>query len=217
VLAIGAALVAGAAAGAGSAALVGRSRPAVPAVPAVPATAFSSGTSAETAQSIIAKVEPALVDIHTTGTSSSTSSAFGNGSNPFGSSSSTTEAAGTGMIIRSDGLVLTNAHVLEGETAITVTLDGSTATHPATLVGEDAAKDIALIQVQGVSGLPTVTPTQAVTATAPGAPGPSASRTLSRAGPPLPPRAPGRPPHAPRARLPRAGPRRARQRAPSRP
>jgi putative serine protease PepD len=61
------------------------------------------------------------------------------------------------MIISSDGLILTNAHVLAGATSITVTFDGQTSTHAATLVGEDAAKDIALIKVSGESGLPTVT------------------------------------------------------------
>ena len=155
-LALAAALVAGAGAGAVTASLIGRGTTVVTA--AAPAAAAAFSTTGGSAQSIIAKIEPALVDIHTTGTTSSASSAFGNGANPFGgSTSSTTEAAGTGMIIRSDGLVLTNAHVLEGSTTITVTFNGTTASHTATLVGEDAAKDIALIQIQGVSDLPTVT------------------------------------------------------------
>ncbi len=64
-------------------------------------------------------------------------------------------AAGTGMIIRSDGMVLTNNHVIAGSAALTVHLsDGST--HPARVVGDDPAKDIALVRIIGVSGLPTV-------------------------------------------------------------
>lgn len=156
-LALGAALVAGAGAGAVTAALIGGSKTVVTSpVSTTAAATFANSTGAST-EAVIAKIEPALVDIHTTGTSSSASSAFGTGTNPFGGETSTTEAAGTGMIISSDGLVLTNAHVLEGATSITVTYDGTTATHAATLVGEDAAKDIALIQIEGASGLPTVT------------------------------------------------------------
>ncbi|MCU4184752.1 S1C family serine protease [Acidiferrimicrobium sp. IK] len=152
--ALGATLVAGGGAGAAATALLtnGGSAPVIHTVAAQTSTAAAGSTI----QSVVAKVEPALVDIHTTGTSSA-SSAFGSGLNPFGAGQTTTAAAGTGMIIRSDGLILTNAHVLAGATSITVTFDGQTSTHPATLVGEDAAKDIALIKVSGYSNLPTVT------------------------------------------------------------
>jgi putative serine protease PepD len=149
--ALGATLVAGGGAGALAGVLASGGTTTV--VRTVAAQTTAAGTSV---QSLVARIEPALVDIHTTGTTSSSSS-FGNGLNPFGGGQTTTAAAGTGMIIRSDGLILTNAHVLEGSTAITVTFDGQTSTHPATLVGEDAAKDIALIKVSGFSGLPTVT------------------------------------------------------------
>lgn len=156
-LALGAALVAGGGAGAATSALVANNASSVAAAPTHVATSpVALSTDTSSSQALIARVEPALVDIHTTGTSVNQSPAFGNGSNPFGGGTSTTAAAGTGMILNSSGLVLTNAHVLEGESTMTVTLNGKTDTHPATLVGEDAAKDIALIQIQGVSGLPTV-------------------------------------------------------------
>jgi len=155
-LALGAALVAGGGAGAVAGALVsGRSTP-VAAAPARIASPLASSTAPGSIQALVARVEPALVDIHTQGTSVTRSPVFGNGTNPFGGSRTSTVAAGTGMMLSPDGLVLTNAHVLEGANSITVTLNGKTTTHPATLVGEDAAKDVALIQVQGVSGLPTV-------------------------------------------------------------
>ncbi|MDQ2725265.1 MAG: trypsin-like peptidase domain-containing protein [Actinomycetota bacterium] len=156
-LALGAALIAGGGAGAATSALVADGSSHVTAAPAhVNTSPVALSTNTSSTQALIAKVEPALVDIHTTGTSVSQSPIFGNGNNPFGGSTSTTAAAGTGMILNSSGLVLTNAHVLEGANAITVTLNGKTDTVPATLVGEDAAKDIALIQIKGVSGLPTV-------------------------------------------------------------
>ncbi len=156
-LALGAALVAGGGAGAVTSAVVANGSTSVASSPArLPTSPVALSTNTSSAQALIAKLEPALVDIHTTGTSVTRSPAFGNGNNPFGGNSSATAAAGTGMIVSSSGLVLTNAHVLEGATAITVTLNGRTNTHPATLVGEDAARDVALIHVQGVSGLPTV-------------------------------------------------------------
>ena len=65
--------------------------------------------------------------------------------------------AGTGMIIAPDGEVVTNNHVIEGATAITVTLFNSTTARPATLLGHDATNDVAVLRVQDVSGLPTVT------------------------------------------------------------
>jgi putative serine protease PepD len=66
--------------------------------------------------------------------------------------SSVGEAVGSGVIITSDGQIVTNNHVITGATAIKVTYsDGKTAT--ATVVGADTAKDLALIKVSGASGL----------------------------------------------------------------
>ena len=61
-------------------------------------------------------------------------------------------SAGTGVILTADGEVLTNAHVVEGATSITVTLDDGT-TYTATVVGTDEDADIALLQLEGASGL----------------------------------------------------------------
>jgi S1-C subfamily serine protease len=65
--------------------------------------------------------------------------------------------AGTGMIITANGEVLTNNHVIDNATTINVTLFNSTTAHPATLLGHDATNDVAVLKVQDVSGLPTVT------------------------------------------------------------
>ena len=73
------------------------------------------------------------------------------------------EDEGTGMIITSDGEVITNNHVIElysqgGDTgSITVTEYGQTKALPTTLVGYDQSKDVALLQINGASGLPTTT------------------------------------------------------------
>jgi len=64
--------------------------------------------------------------------------------------------AGSGVIISSDGLVLTNAHVIENSTNLKVTLsDGSK--YDAAIIGSDATQDIALVQLQGASNLPAAT------------------------------------------------------------
>ena len=73
------------------------------------------------------------------------------------------EDEGTGMIISSDGEVITNNHVIElysegGNTgSITVTEYGQTKALPTTLVGYDQTKDVALLKINGASNLPTVT------------------------------------------------------------
>jgi S1-C subfamily serine protease len=89
------------------------------------------------------KVKPGLVDIRST----------------LKYNSETAE--GTGMIISSSGLVLTNNHVIDGATVVQATLVGtgnnSSQSYPAKVVGYDATDDVALLKLQGASGLPTET------------------------------------------------------------
>ncbi|HEY6796665.1 MAG TPA: trypsin-like peptidase domain-containing protein [Kineosporiaceae bacterium] len=66
-------------------------------------------------------------------------------------------AAGTGMILTSDGEVLTNKHVVDGGTSMTVTVAATGQTFPARVIGTDAQHDVAVIKVQGASGLQPVT------------------------------------------------------------
>ena len=56
-------------------------------------------------------------------------------------------AWGTGIVVSADGLILTNQHVIDQATAVTVTLDDG-GEYPAKLVGEDVITDIALLQIQ---------------------------------------------------------------------
>ncbi len=55
--------------------------------------------------------------------------------------------AGSGVIITSDGYILTNHHVIEGATNITITLRNGE-THPASLVGLDEQLDVALLKTE---------------------------------------------------------------------
>jgi S1-C subfamily serine protease len=60
------------------------------------------------------------------------------------------------MVINSDGLVLTNNHVIENATSITATLVATGKTYKATVLGYDQTGDMAAIQLQGASGLRTI-------------------------------------------------------------
>ncbi|KAB1642639.1 S1C family serine protease [Gulosibacter chungangensis] len=66
------------------------------------------------------------------------------------------EAAGTGIMLSADGLVLTNNHVIEGSTEIAVTTaDGDT--YSATVVGTDSTEDVAVLQLDDASNMTTAT------------------------------------------------------------
>jgi S1-C subfamily serine protease len=105
---------------------------------AVPAPGSPSGPLAGGEQAIVTKVKPGLVLINTTLQYNSEA------------------AAGTGMVINADGLVLTNNHVINGSTKITGTVASTGTTYTATVAGYDKTGDIALIRLQNASGLATV-------------------------------------------------------------
>ena len=105
----------------------------------VPSPASSSSSSGATGiQSVVNKVEPGIVIINSTIQYQSEA------------------GAGTGMVINSDGLVLTNNHVIEDSTKLTATVVATGKTYSATVVGYDVTGDIALIKLQDASGLTTV-------------------------------------------------------------
>ena len=110
-------------------------------VPQAPGGSRTGRTASADAQAIAARVAPAVVDVNTV-----IQGVTRNG-----------EAAGTGMILTSDGEVMTNNHVVQGASSISVTIAGRSGTHTARVIGVDSADDVALIKIQGVSGLPTVT------------------------------------------------------------
>lgn len=64
------------------------------------------------------------------------------------------KGSGSGVIIRSDGYIVTNNHVVQGATQVKVTLN-SNQTYDATVIGSDPVTDIALIKVDA-ENLPTV-------------------------------------------------------------
>ena len=66
-------------------------------------------------------------------------------------------AEGTGIVLTSNGEVLTNNHVIEGATSVSVTDIGNGKTYSATVVGYDESADVAVLQLSGASGLTTAT------------------------------------------------------------
>jgi putative serine protease PepD len=126
------------------------------ATPAASSTSVSNLPSAaqvsSSVKSALAKIEPSVVIINDTVTTS------GNGRGGFGGFGGfQADGAGTGIIISSDGEVVTNAHIVNGATNIKVTLPNNGGTHDATVVGMDTGKDLAVIKVSGVSGLTAAT------------------------------------------------------------
>lgn len=61
--------------------------------------------------------------------------------------------AGTGLVLDADGTVVTNHHVVDGATKIEVTVVATGQTYEATYVGGDAVTDVAVLRLEGASGL----------------------------------------------------------------
>ena len=59
------------------------------------------------------------------------------------------QSTGTGVIISSDGEILTNAHVVEGATEVRVRLAGETEPREARLLASDPGNDLALLRMNG--------------------------------------------------------------------
>jgi S1-C subfamily serine protease len=100
--------------------------------------AASAGSSVLTTAAIASKTDAGLVDITTT----------------LGYQHGTAE--GTGMVLTPDGEVLTNNHVIAGATAISVRDIGNGRTYTAKVVGYSDSDDVAVLQLEGASGLPTI-------------------------------------------------------------
>ena len=94
---------------------------------------FVEGSIAEVAN----RLAPSVVSILVEGRSSSVS-------------------AGTGMIITSDGYILTNKHVVDGARSITIITDNNDTYENVKLVGTDPTNDVAILKVNA-KDLPTVT------------------------------------------------------------
>jgi S1-C subfamily serine protease len=92
-----------------------------------------------TTSQIASRVDPGLVDVTST----------------LGYQQAT--AMGTGIVLTSNGEILTNNHVVNGATSVSVRDIGNGKTYKATVVGYDESHDVAVLQLSGASGLTTAT------------------------------------------------------------
>jgi putative serine protease PepD len=64
------------------------------------------------------------------------------------------EGTGSGFIVKPDGLILTNNHVVTGSQQLTVTLAGDKKQYKARVLGTDPRNDLALVKIQADRALP---------------------------------------------------------------
>ena len=115
-----------------------------------PLTILNNGTDGNVAEfvegsiaEVVDKVSDSVVSIVTTTKSNSY----------YGGQSVAGSAAGTGVIVSEDGYILTNKHVIEGASKITVVLDDGTAYEDVEVVEVDPLNDIAFLKIKDASGL----------------------------------------------------------------
>ena len=99
-------------------------------------TNASAASSATTTSDIVKKTADSVVEIATEGI---TTGSFAR--------QYVTKGAGSGVIISSDGYIVTNHHVIDGANTIKVTLRDGTSSYDATLIGSDEDNDIALLKI----------------------------------------------------------------------
>jgi serine protease Do len=100
----------------------------------------------------VARVSPAVVTVQTERIERAAVTPF---DQFFGTRSgqAVRPGVGSGFIVRSDGIIVTNAHVVSGARTINVAMRDGT-TYPATLIGEDELNDLAVLRIEADS-LPT--------------------------------------------------------------
>jgi S1-C subfamily serine protease len=100
-------------------------------------TATATSKTMLTTSQIAARVDPGLVDVVST------------------DGLAQEQSYGTGIVLTSNGEILTNNHVISGATSIKVIDIGNGKTYTAKVVGYDQSHDVAVIQAQNASGLTT--------------------------------------------------------------
>jgi putative serine protease PepD len=141
--AVAAAALAGGGAGAGVVALTdsGAGTPSVAGAAATPSAANVASTTLSVGQ-IARAATPSVVEIDARSAASSSPYPFGGN----GGSSGTQSAEGTGFVYDSKGDIVTNEHVVDGASTVSVKFsDGST--FKATVVGTDISTDVAVVHV----------------------------------------------------------------------
>lgn len=112
-----------------------------------------AGSFQDTFESIYQTVSPSVVFIDVTETATSSGSTGRSGrTSPFGNTPQVAQALGSGFVWDTLGHIVTNNHVVNGASTITVTFSDGTAVD-AKVVGTDPNADLAVIQVTAPSNL----------------------------------------------------------------
>jgi serine protease Do len=93
--------------------------------------------------SVVERVSPSVVSIVSTSGSSRIGFGF--------------QSAGTGMIVSKDGYVLTNKHVVDGVTQVSVITSEGKEYKSVEIVGSDPLNDVAFLKIKDAKNLPAVT------------------------------------------------------------
>jgi serine protease Do len=127
--------------------------------PAIRAAAPRAGaTSVVNFADVVERINPAVVNIDATTSGAGRRRRFGGPSGFFerpdgGRGDGARRGSGSGFIIDTDGSILTNNHVVEGMERIVVKLSDGRSLR-GRVVGADPETDVALLKVDGQSGLP---------------------------------------------------------------
>ena len=123
----------------------------IPTANAATRAAADSGLNAQRRTAIteaVARVAPTVVTVQT--------EVVDHSANPFdvfgGTGERVLPGLGSGFIVRADGVIVTNAHVVAGANTISVALRDGT-TYPARLLGRDETNDLAVLKIDA-KGLP---------------------------------------------------------------
>ena len=118
-----------------------------------PLTVLSSGTDGNSANftegsiaDVVSKVSDSVVSIVTSTTSHN-----------YWGQAYESGAAGTGVVVSTDGYVLTNKHVIDGANSITIVMHDGTTYENATVAATDPLNDIAFVKISDVSDLKVAT------------------------------------------------------------
>ena len=100
----------------------------------------------------VARVSPSVVTVQTEAVNNAPQEPF---DMLFGGGQPRTQAGlGTGFVVRDDGVIVTNAHVVAGATKMSVMMRDGTV-YPARLLGQDESNDVAVLKIDA-KNLPTV-------------------------------------------------------------
>ncbi|MGH3001281.1 MAG: S1C family serine protease [Gaiellaceae bacterium] len=135
------AALAGGGAGAGAVALTHGGSSHDVTVPAPAADVANVASATLSVGQIAQRYSPGVVEVDATSTQQQNSSPF-----PFGGGSQESSAEGTGFVYDTKGDIVTNEHVIDGSSSVTVKLPDGTTTK-ATVVGSDISTDLAVLHV----------------------------------------------------------------------